>query len=201
MNGSPRVAYFSFWHGPGWLRLGGALAASCLAHAALVVLPGFGARPGEPASAPVLDVRLLAAESVSPREPSPAVRKEGPRAPPSAPVIAVRPLPSYHFYTADQLTSRARPLNRPRLDVPAGQDFASGVVVLGIWIDALGNVVAVEVEKSEVPQAVSAMAAATFRNLRYIPGEIDGRKVASLMRVEVTYLDGKRVFNILGAPR
>jgi hypothetical protein len=41
-----------------------------------------------------------------------------------------------------------------------------------------------------VPETVSATAAAAFGKLRFVPGEIDGRRVRTLMTIEVAY--GKR---------
>jgi TonB family protein len=215
MNGRPRVAYFSFWAAarqpaPAWLRVCTALAISFLLHTALVLLPDPGVgSPFFPPARGSLDVRLPPSEAAPPvaaqeavkavaesRRAGRASRKE------SAAAQHVLPIPAHHFYTADQLTSRARPVNRPMLEAPElAQIPTSGAVILRIWIDALGNVLAVEIEKSDVPQALAATAAAAFRDLRFIPGQIGSRRVASLMRVEVTYLDGKQAINVLGAPR
>ena len=66
----------------------------------------------------------------------------------------------------------------------------SGKVILKVWITELGNVASVDVEKSDMPEAVSASAAAAFGKLRFVPGEINGRPVGSMMRIEVIYDDG-----------
>jgi hypothetical protein len=51
-------------------------------------------------------------------------------------------------------------------------------------------VASVEVEKSELPEAVAASAAAAFGKLRFVPGQLNGRPVGSMMRIEVVYYDG-----------
>jgi hypothetical protein len=52
-------------------------------------------------------------------------------------------------------------------------------------------VTSVEVEHSDVPEAVSALAAAAFAKLRFAPGELNGRAVGAMMRIEVSYDDLK----------
>jgi hypothetical protein len=49
-----------------------------------------------------------------------------------------------------------------------------------------------EVESSNLPQTISGTAAEAFGKLRFVPGEIDGRQVRALMRIEVTYVNGRR---------
>ena len=95
------------------------------------------------------------------------------------------------YYTSDQLTKRAQPESVPKLDAPElGPVFASGTVILKLWINELGHVVSVDVEKTDLPQAYSKTAVAAFRNLRFAPGEIDGRHVGVMMRIEVSYGGG-----------
>ena len=107
--------------------------------------------------------------------------------------IGLLPIPAPAYYTTDQLTKRPQPTSDPRLDVPEfGPVFASGKVILKIWINELGAVKTVDVEKSDVPEAIAATAAAAFGKLRFLPGEINGRPVGTLMRIEVTYDDGTR---------
>jgi TonB family protein len=73
-----------------------------------------------------------------------------------------------------------------------GPIFASGKVILKIWINERGIVDSVDVEKSDLAAAISATAAAAFGRLRFVPGEINGRPVGTMMRIEVTYDDGTR---------
>ncbi|HVP07876.1 MAG TPA: TonB family protein, partial [Burkholderiales bacterium] len=92
------------------------------------------------------------------------------------------------FYTSEQLTKRPEPTSRPELDVPRTvARVVRGRVELKIWIDELGSVVSVEVVQSNVPKAVSDLAAEAFGKLRYEPGEINGRRVSAQILVEVVY--------------
>jgi len=193
------------------MRLFVALIISCLLHAALVLVPYLGASTSAPPlvlhgtrelePARVLSVTLAPEESpaatgdgfaagasvadasarpMADQEPRPALRL--------ALGIALLPLPAPAYYTSDQLTKRARPDSAPKLDAPElGPVFASGTVILKLWIDELGDVVSVDVEKTDLPQAYSKTAVAAFRNLRFVPGEIDGRHVGVMMRIEVSY--------------
>ena len=70
--------------------------------------------------------------------------------------------------------------------------FASGTVVLKLWINELGDVVSVDVEKSDLPEAYTKTAVAAFGNIRFVPGEVDGRRVGTMMRIEVIYGAGSR---------
>jgi TonB family protein len=105
----------------------------------------------------------------------------------------VLPIPGPAYYSSDQLTKPPRPTSEPKLDVPRSIARAvSGRVVLRLWIDELGNVASVEVESSDLPETVSGTAAAAFGKLHFVPGEIDGQRVRTLMRIEVAYVNGKR---------
>jgi hypothetical protein len=216
MNGRLNLDYFSFGPRRAWARLGAALAVSSMVHAAVVLLPESGPGSVDPVPAPALALRLVPVDAAAAPDPVPVVQgatpqakatkpvppKEAPAAPPRVPGIGVLPIPAHHFHTAEQLTRRAKPLSRPNFDVPRlEQAFTTGSVVLKVWIDALGSVVAVEIEASDVPQALAMNAAKAFAELRYAPGEISGRRVATLMRIEVAYVDGKQAFKVIGAPR
>lgn len=218
MNGSLPREFFSLrtlgaWPGPPGARVWGALAASFVLHAALVLLPDFGersftlepspglARGGGPEA--ILEVKLREPEPApEPRSDAPAPRSEPsarkprqkPAAFPSPNGIELLPIPAHYFYARDQLTRPARPAGVPSFDLAAmAPAFASGTVVLKVYIDAIGTVVGVQVEKSEVPRPLAEGAAAAFRGLQFSPGEIAGRRVASFTRFEVTYIDGERV--------
>jgi TonB family protein len=197
MNGGFPRAYFSFGAPPAaypgvvWKRLGAALMASCLVHAALVVLPYLGASSIAPRAAPrsaqktqpapILDIRL--AQAAEGAEAGPATHRA--RGSNHLPIRA----PTY--YRTSELTKPPRPTSQPELDVPRSvARRVSGKVVLKLWISELGNVDSVEVESSNLPETVSGTAAAAFRKLSFVPGEIDGRRVRTLMTIEVAY--GKR---------
>jgi TonB family protein len=216
MNGRLSTEFFSLrtlgaWPGPPGGRVWAALAASLALHAVVVLLPDLGvrsfalepspagARGGGPEA--VLEVKLREREP-APRTDAPAPHSEAPapkprqrRAASASPGgMELLPFPAHHFYARDQLTSPARPAGVPNFDMAAmAPAFSSGTVVLKVYIDALGTVVAVQVEKSEVPRPLADGAAAAFRALQFRPGEIAGRRVASFTRFEVTYIDGERV--------
>lgn len=195
-----------------WGRLYAALAISCLLHAALVFMPGLGKtsleyRPaplGAQASGParVLDVRFEQGkgpaaefEGSAGAGAGPTGERGRPRADETAPPpqqlsrgMELLPGPGTAFYTSERLTKRPEPTSRPELDVPKTVARAvRGKVELKVWIDERGNVVSVEVVQSNVPLAVSAVAAHAFRRLRYEPGEINGRAVPAQILVEVVY--------------
>jgi hypothetical protein len=225
MNGRFHRAFFSFGGplpathpGADWKRFYAALAASCLLHAAFVLMPYYGAStpvfplaargPQKPGPARAFDVRLrqgnapatVPAPARPPAEPAaansrgrPMANEEARPAPDRSRGSDFLPIPAPTYYTTDQLTKPPHPSAAPELDVPKRiARSVTGKVVLKLWIDELGDVNPVEVESSNLPAAVSEMAAAAFAKLRFIPGEIDGRRVRTLMRIEVVYVNGKR---------
>jgi TonB family protein len=193
-------------------RLFAALMASCLLHAAVLVTPYFGASTTfsrlavlKPGPARVLNVRLVLenAPATTVAENSAAGagaadsqgRRPADEEPRPAPERALGadllPIPAPAYYTTDQLTTRPQPTSQPTLLTPElGPFVPSGKVVLKVWITELGNVASVEVEKSELPEAVAASAAAAFGKLRFVPGQLNGLPVGSMMRIEVVYYDG-----------
>lgn len=124
------------------------------------------------------------AERMANEEPRPALdRTEG---------IGLLPIPAPTYYTTDQLTKRPQPTAEAELDTPEiWPILASGTIVLKLWISELGDVIAVDVEKTDLPETFSSTAVAAFRRLRFTPGEIDGRPVGTMMRIEVTYDDSR----------
>lgn len=198
------------------VRLFAALIISCLLHAALVFIPYLGAsasvpRPAvqggrESEAARVLNVTLAlekspaatvagasAGGSVTDASAHPMANEESRPALDRAMGMGLLPLPAPAYYTTDQLTKRVQPTSAPKLDAPElGPVFASGTVILKLWIDELGDVIAVDVEKTDLPVAYSKTAVAAFRNVHFVPGEVDGRHVGVMMRIEVTYGAGSR---------
>ena len=55
----------------------------------------------------------------------------------------------------------------------------------------VGQVIEVEVEKTELPEAFSRAATTSFKQLRFAAGERHGQPVGSIMRIEVSYVDGR----------
>ena len=200
--------------GVDWGRLYAALAVSSLLHAAVLLAPYFGASSAtvqpagrdapEAGSTRVLEVRLeqvgqspaaidgkSAAEDGAAVTPARPAAAEEPRQPQQlARGADLLPVPAPVFYTMDQLTKAPQPTSQPVLDVPYRIARAvRGGVTLQLSIDELGNVVSVVVEQSNVPAVVSALAAKAFWKLHYEPGEIDGRSVGALIKVQVKYGD------------
>jgi outer membrane biosynthesis protein TonB len=94
------------------------------------------------------------------------------------------------YYAAEQLTKHPKATSDVELDAPEIRSIAaSGTLILKLWINEVGAVDSVDIEKSEVPPPVSDSAIAAFKRLLFTPGEIDGRRVASMMRIEITYDD------------
>ena len=189
-----------------------ALMVSCLLHAALVIMPYLGAslavsRPAvhgaqKPSRARILNATLVresepaaqvAANSAGGASPAdlparPMVNAEPRPVPDPTMGIDVLPISAPTYYTTDQLTKRPQAISDPKLDVPEIEPiFASGKVILKLWINELGTVISVDLEESDLPEAVSATAVAAFGKLRFVPGEINGRPVGAMMRIEVTY--------------
>jgi len=197
MNGAFPRAYFTVGEpaglhpGADWKRLSAALMVSCVLHAALFLTPNFGTSTTAPPpgarstqqseAARGFDVRLEQAGG-----PAAAVAGNAARGSDLLPIRA----PTY--YRTDQLTKPPRPASQPKLDVPRTvARSVSGRVTLKLWIDERGKVESVEVESSNLPKTVSGMAAEAFGKLRFVPGELDGRRVRALMRIEVAYVNGK----------
>lgn len=98
--------------------------------------------------------------------------------------------PDMDYYATNTLTTKPQPLGEAVLD-PAeiAAIIATGKVVLVLRINELGKVIDVSVEHSDLPDVFSETAAKAFRKLPFTPGELDGRKVGAVMRVEVRYDD------------
>ena len=92
--------------------------------------------------------------------------------------------PGMAFYDSQALTIRPVALSEPLLD--AGDDVL-GEIVLALWIDDLGAVVEVSVERSELPADRLPAVADAFRMVRFSPAELNGQKVGALMRIAVRY--------------
>ncbi len=165
-------------------RLGLALAASLIVHAALLqglaVLPrawqpAGGFSPSHPGSG-LLRVLLLpdAAEA----------RFEAP-AKLAAPATAVPRAPRY--VPAHQLDRRPQILSRVEPHFPALALVPTGRVVLRLYIDETGAVDAVAAESADRTGAFEAAAREAFAAARFLPGIKDGVPVKALVRLEVLF--------------
>jgi len=95
------------------------------------------------------------------------------------------------YFPSDQLTVRPYPLTvledpsvlEPELDGRGER------VVLKVWISDSGEVTAMETEFTDMPARVHEAVMTAFRRMRFMPGEIDGRRVGSILTIEMTYKD------------
>lgn len=189
-----------------------ALTASCILHAGLILLPYLGQR--SVASRPVVDgksarnsdfaVRLSVIPKITSRNLSTGsglasasidmnagkarderVAQPSPDRPQGADLF---PIPAPAFYTTDQLTKPPQPAEAPDLEPPQDLPIAqSGKMILKLWINARGEVVDITAENNELTEAVTAAVVANFRRTRFMPGERNGERVPSVMRIEIVY--------------
>lgn len=104
----------------------------------------------------------------------------------------ILPLPGIDYYATNALTVKPKALGEAALDPEEiAAIVATGRVVLLLRINEQGEVVDVSVEHSDLPDVFSETAAKAFRKLRFAPGELDGRKVGAVMRIEVRYDDDR----------
>ena len=102
------------------------------------------------------------------------------------------PLPGVIYYPTSFLTVRPQPLTAADLDPPhIRRIVASGKVILTLWINPSGQTVKVVVNHSDLPPNFVDTAIAAFQLLRFKPGELHAQKVGAVMKVEVTYDDGR----------
>jgi hypothetical protein len=104
------------------------------------------------------------------------------------------PLPGVIYYPTSFLSLRPQPLTEADLDPPhIRRIVASGKVILRVWINPFGRTSRVVVEAADLPQNFVDTAVAAFELLRFRPGELHGQKVGAVMRIEVTYDDGRMI--------
>lgn len=165
-------------------RLGLALAASLIAHGALLqgvaVLPhawqpaGWFS-PSHPGSGSLRV--LLLPEAAEPQSWTPpklaAPATAGPRAP--------------RYVPAHQLNRRPQILSHVEPHFPALALVPTGRVVLRLYIDETGGVDAVAAESADRTGAFEAAAREAFAAARFLPGIKDGVPVKALVRLEVLF--------------
>lgn len=106
--------------------------------------------------------------------------------------LGLLPIEGITYYASSQLTQRPVPLTEIALDDPAIVPVvASGKMVMTLWINAQGEVENAAVEESGLPSLFTGPAIAAFKRLRFRPGELNGRSVGTIMKIEVTYEDGR----------
>lgn len=96
------------------------------------------------------------------------------------------PLTAPAYYPTDQLTKRPQPEVAIDFDAPSLEgNTESGKIILKIWIDTAGRVADVQVEKSELPAVITDPIVGIFKRSQFVPGERGGRRVGSVMKIEV----------------
>lgn len=96
------------------------------------------------------------------------------------------PMHGQTYYPTDQLSKRPQPVDAMDMDSPELRGLTqSGKIAMRLWIDESGGVSDVEVEKTDLPDAYVTPVVKIFLRSRFLPGERGGRKVGSLMRIEV----------------
>ena len=95
------------------------------------------------------------------------------------------------YFPSDQLTVRPYPLTileDPGMLEPESDD-RGGRIVLKVSISDSGGVAEMETEFTDMPANVHEAVVAAFRRMRFMPGEIDRKRVGSIIRIEMTYRD------------
>lgn len=194
-----------------------ALGVSGLLHASIVVLPYLGKRTAlaemsSPRTKYPASLALTATLTALRRDEAPVLNQPAQADPPveSTPLAEANntetlspqarmdgadllPIPGPVYYTSDQLTKRPRAIAVKKLDPPEIQSIiVSGKLILKLWIDAQGQVENITVESSELPEIFSEVTTKAFKQSRFVPGELNGQRVATVMRIEVSY-DDKRL--------
>jgi outer membrane biosynthesis protein TonB len=135
------------------------------------------------------------AENAKPTNFSPDVSgstssKDAPSKEVSVPTRGIDLFPVYgaEYYPADKLTKKPRPttsidFNQPQLAGITG----SGKIVMKLWINEVGTATEVELERSEFSESLSAVFLDSFKKATYKPGELAGRPVRSILRIELDF--------------
>jgi len=191
-----------------------AVAASIAAHAALALLPRAGIGQGMGVDSEVsarqargFQIRIADARdaqtSFPPAESSPASAaasypdsseaNTAEAIPSAVQGNSLLPLTGPTYYSAEQLSKRPVLIGDDPLDsVQLRLLASSGKLMLRLWIDDNGQVVQAEAEKNELPPDFAAATAAAFRQVRFSPGEREGMRVGSIIKIEVRYSDARR---------
>ncbi len=193
------------------------LACSCAIHLFILFFPMFGTVGGSgPPAAPntrstpsSFSVTLTSFHSVRAEDWHPLTARAVPAelsAPEAKPVTQEQskpadsrmdgadllPLPGVIYYPTSFLTVRPQPLAAVDLDPPRTRPIvASGKVILTLWINPLGQTSKVAVVSTDLPGIFVETAVAAFEGLRFKPGELYSQRVGAVMKIEVTYDDGR----------
>jgi hypothetical protein len=197
-------------------RLLASLLLSCLLHASFFLMPDLGvsrsrSRPaehGQLTPLPALNATLFLQPSAAADEVKPVPAKAGstPEAaaertakdesrPPTTPGegAGLLPAPAPGYFTPDQLTLRPQPAGEAELHtLETKLAPATGTLSLKLWISEFGDVIAVDIEKTDLPEIYAKAAVAGFMKLHFSPGERNGRRVGTVMSIQVSYEGGQK---------
>lgn len=174
-------------------RLALALLLSLLLHAALVlrwpVASGPPATGAHDLAKPAMAIGIMPPQSTStPSSPGSRHQPESgtagdpaPRTPPPSP-------DARGHYPAESLTRPPRPLQDIELSLPEAALLTTpGRMRLTLWIDTDGHVVAYHIDAPDLPEEYTTAVAEVFARTRYTPGEYRGRKVGSILKMEIEH--------------
>lgn len=161
------------------VRLGAALGASLLAHAAL--LGAFGTLPAMPqAQLAEFGERVLTATLRT-------LEVEQPKAVPAPAVPRVQALPAPRYYAAEELDERPLILADVEPRWPGGATPGAGHVRLQLFLGEHGAVEAIEILDSYPAGAFDAAAKEAFALAKFRPGMLAGAPVKSRVRLELLF--------------
>ena len=187
-----------------WQRLGLALVASALAHAAFLANASFSVspfgsawrKPGAPLIARLVPEKQEEAEAPKPL-PAPPVsaasaapsKPREPEEPSATSGASTGGLPGEVFYRASELDERAVPLNQPDVEYPenALKTGTSGVVLLELRIDHTGALRDIKVLNSRPSGLFTQAALKAARELRFRPAIRHGIPVGSIKTIEIPF--------------
>jgi hypothetical protein len=106
--------------------------------------------------------------------------------------VDVLPIEGVVYFATHELSVKPQPLAEAVLDpVELSAIIVSGRMLLALWINEFGEVSDVSAEYSDLPDIFLENAVKAFRKLRFTPGELNGQKVKSVMRIELNYDDSR----------
>ena len=92
------------------------------------------------------------------------------------------------FFPVEQLDKRPRSQGEVDLDIAEAVMIKKpGSLMMKIWIDSLGRVVAADIESSSLPVRFTHALAQAFGRVHFEPGELYGRPVGSILRIEISH--------------
>ena len=104
--------------------------------------------------------------------------------------VNLLPIQGLPYYSTTELTRPPEPAAPLVLDsTELGLLDGSGTLVLTIWVNDLGQVVNALVESKSVSDQFAEFALSAFKQTRFVPGEREGKRVGSIMRIEIRYDD------------